>query len=80
MIVILGLRVAMSALSIWSAVISESIAGIVIYSVLAVLGTWFIAWCLVQIGDATGERRVFGKLIVSTALKLFTEITDTDVL
>ena len=70
MIVVLVLRVAMSALSIWTAIRNDSIAGIVIYSILAVLGTWFIAWCLVQIGDAVGERRVLGKLIVRINITL----------
>ena len=64
MIVILLFRTAMSALSIFSAVRSGNIAAIVIYSILAVLSLWFIAWCLAVIGDAVGERKVLGVLIV----------------
>lgn len=64
MIAILLLRSAMSALSILSAVIKKNIAGIVLYSLLAVLGLWFTATCLAIIGDAAGDRRVTGLVVV----------------
>ena len=67
MIAILVIRVAESALSIWYSVVRMDIPAIVIYTVLGVLGAWFIAWCLALIGDAQGERRVFGTLIVTIA-------------
>ncbi|KIW25899.1 uncharacterized protein PV07_09035 [Cladophialophora immunda] len=63
MLVILGLRSAMSALSIVSAVINGSLAGIIIYSLLAVLSLWFTATCLAIIGNAAGDRNYSGKVI-----------------
>lgn len=65
MIIILLLRTAMSALSILSAVIHGNVAGIVIYSLLAVLGLWFTTTCLAIIGDAAGDPRVTGAVVVS---------------
>ncbi|KIW22000.1 uncharacterized protein PV07_12598 [Cladophialophora immunda] len=56
MIVILVLRSAMSALSIISAVIKRNVAGIVIYSLLAILSLWFTATCLAIIGNAADNR------------------------
>ena len=64
MITILVLRSGMSALSILSAVIKGSIAGIVIYSLLAVLSLWFTATCLAIIGDAEGDKRVKRVVVV----------------
>jgi hypothetical protein len=63
MITILVLRTAMSGLSILSAVIKGSIAGIVIYSLLAILSMWFTATCLAIIGDAEGDK-LLGRLVV----------------
>jgi len=64
MITILLLRSGMSALSILSSVIKVNIAGIVIYSLLAVLGLWFTATCLAIIGDAEGDKRFKGFTVV----------------
>lgn len=65
MIFVLFVRTAMSVLTVIGAVRGGNIAAIVIYAILAVLGFWFVAWCLAIIGDAVGERKVLGKLIVS---------------
>jgi hypothetical protein len=65
MIVILVLRAAMSALSILSAIIKHNVAAIIVYSMLAVLSFWFTATCLAIIGDAAGDIRVTGRIIVS---------------
>ena len=65
MIIILVLRSGMSALSIISAVVNGNVAGIVIYSLLAVLSLWFTATCLAIIGDAAGNRNYAGHIIVS---------------
>ena len=65
MIAILVLRTAMSALSILSAIIKKNVAGIIVYSLLAILSFWFTATCLAIIGDAAGDRRVTGMIIVS---------------
>jgi hypothetical protein len=64
MIAILALRTAMSALSILSEVIKGNIAGIVIYSLLAVLTFWFTATCLAIIGDAEGDKRIKRVVVV----------------
>ncbi|EXJ72737.1 uncharacterized protein A1O5_03884 [Cladophialophora psammophila CBS 110553] len=63
MIVILVLRSAISALSIVSAVINRNVAGIVIYSLLAILSLWFTATCLAIIGNAAGNRNYSGQVI-----------------
>jgi hypothetical protein len=65
MITILLLRAAMSGLSILSATIKKNVAGIIVYSLLALLSVWFTATCLAIIGDAAGDRRVTGMIIVS---------------
>jgi hypothetical protein len=66
MIAIVVLRTAMSALSILSAVIKGSIPGIIVYSILAALSTWFTATCLAIIGDAEGEKPLWRFRVVST--------------
>lgn len=68
MILILALRTALSVLSLISAIRAMNIAKIVIYAILSVLGFWFVAWCLAEIGEATGERQVLGRMIVSRLL------------
>lgn len=65
MIAILLLRAAMSGLSILSAIIKKNVAAIIIYSLLALLSVWFTATCLAIIGDAAGDRRVTGVIVVS---------------
>lgn len=64
MITILLLRAAMSGLSILSAVMKKNVAAIIVYSLLALLSVWFTATCLAVIGDAAGDRRVTGVIIV----------------
>lgn len=64
MFTILLLRSGMSALSILSAVIKGSIAGIIVYSLLAVLGLWFTATCLAIIGDAQGDKHIKSIVVV----------------
>lgn len=64
MVTILVLRTAMYALSILSVVIKWNIAGIVIYSLLAILTFWFTATCLAIIGDAEGDKRLKGLVVV----------------
>jgi len=64
MVTIILLRSAMSALSILTAVKDGSIAGIIIYSLLAILGFWFTATCLAVIGDTAGDKQVTGIIVV----------------
>jgi hypothetical protein len=70
MVTILLLRTGMSALSILSAVVKGNIAGIVIYSLLAILGLWFTATCLAIIGDAEGDKPLKGFMVVSYIQRL----------
>jgi hypothetical protein len=65
MIYTLFVRTGMSTLALVSAIRAMNIGSIVVYAILAVIGFWFIAWCLAVIGDAQGERRIMGKSIVS---------------
>ena len=65
MVAILLLRAAMSGLSILSAIVKKNVAAIIIYILLALLSVWFNATCLAIIGDAAGDRRVTGVIIVS---------------
>ncbi|KAI1389350.1 uncharacterized protein F4822DRAFT_198182 [Hypoxylon trugodes] len=60
MITILGVRTALSILGLFFRAYSGAIIGMVIGSILAVLGFIFVAWCLARIGEATGTRKVFG--------------------
>jgi hypothetical protein len=64
MVIILVLRTAMSVLSILSVVIKGNIGGIVLYSLLALLTFWFTATCLAIIGDAEGDKRIKGVVVV----------------
>ena len=64
MIYIMFIRTGLLVLTIAAAALLNNVAAIVIYSVLGVLGLWFVAACLATIGDAVGERRVLGTLVV----------------
>ena len=82
MLTILALRTGMSALSILSAVVKGSIAGIVIYSLLTILGFWFTATCLAIIGDAEGDKplgrlRIVCHLFATSIPQLLTFSSDT---
>jgi hypothetical protein len=68
MLVILGLRTAISVLSIVGHAFGGRVLSLVLGSVLAVLGFLFIAWCLATIGDAKGYRKVLGLRVVSLRL------------
>ncbi|KAI0377300.1 hypothetical protein F5Y04DRAFT_182167 [Hypomontagnella monticulosa] len=60
MITTLGIRTALSILGVLFRAYSGSIGGMVIGSILAVLGFLFVAWCLAKIGEAEGTRKVLG--------------------
>ena len=62
MLYILVLRTGMAAVYLLVAFVHP--AEFVVYCIVAVISIWFVAAHLAQIGDAVGERRVFGKLIV----------------
>ncbi|KAI1079735.1 hypothetical protein F5B20DRAFT_542232 [Whalleya microplaca] len=67
MIITLGIRTALSILGVFFRAYSGSVGGMVIGSIIAVIGFLFVAWCLAQIGEAQGKRKVFGTLVVSSA-------------
>lgn len=77
-IAILLLRAAMSGLSILSAIVKKNVAAIIIYSLLALLSVWFTATCLAIIGDAAGDSRVTGMIIVSLPASLCRTDVRTD--
>ncbi|KAI4863433.1 hypothetical protein F4820DRAFT_427071 [Hypoxylon rubiginosum] len=60
MITTLGVRTALSILGFFFGAYGGSIAGLVFSSIFAVIGFFFVAWCLARIGEAQGTRKVFG--------------------
>jgi hypothetical protein len=60
---VLAIRTGSSILSLILYSYRRHIAGFVISIILAVLGFFFVAWCLKEIGNMSGQRRVFGKLV-----------------
>ncbi|KAK8108459.1 hypothetical protein PG984_014260 [Apiospora sp. TS-2023a] len=60
---ILLVRTAMSVLGIVRDALWGHFVSVVIFSILAVLGFFFIAWCLAQIGEVRGRRRVLGIMV-----------------
>lgn len=67
--VILLVRTAMSVLGIVRDALWGHFVSVVIFSILAVLGFFFIAWCLAQIGQVRGRRRVLGVMVVSSYMQ-----------
>ncbi|KAK7917995.1 hypothetical protein PG985_009869 [Apiospora marii] len=60
---ILLVRTAMSILGIVRDALWGHIVSVIVFSILAVLGFFFIAWCLAQIGEVRGRRRVLGLMV-----------------
>ncbi|KAI1474441.1 hypothetical protein F4774DRAFT_338249 [Daldinia eschscholtzii] len=60
MILILGIRTALSILGIIFRAYSGFISGMIVGGIFAVIGFLFVSWCLARIGEAEGTRRVFG--------------------
>ena len=63
MIAILALRTASSALTVLFAIVHGNVAGIIIYSILAVLSLWFTATCLAIIGNTAGDPNYSGRIV-----------------
>jgi hypothetical protein len=63
MITIIGLPTAMSVLSIVHATLRGQVGGIVAYSILAVVTTWFTGTCLTINGNAAEDRYRTGRLV-----------------
>lgn len=77
MLVILGVRTAISVWDVvWSA-IKIQIGWLIINIVFGVVGFIFIAWCLAKIGEVQGYRRVLGVRAVSLSSPTFHSITMT---
>lgn len=67
MLVILGVRTAISVWdTVWSA-IKVQIGWLIVNIIFGVIGFIFIAWCLAKIGDVQGYRRVLGVRVVSSS-------------
>ncbi|KAK8123937.1 hypothetical protein PG999_003855 [Apiospora kogelbergensis] len=60
---ILLVRTAMSVWGIVRDALGGRIVSVIIFSILGVLGFFFIAWCLAQIGEARGRRKVLGVMV-----------------
>ncbi|KAK8022051.1 hypothetical protein PG993_012818 [Apiospora rasikravindrae] len=60
---ILLVRTAMSILGIVRDALAAHVVSVIVYSILAVLGFFFIAWCLAMIGEVRGRRRVLGVMV-----------------
>ncbi|KAF2123091.1 hypothetical protein BDV96DRAFT_681665 [Lophiotrema nucula] len=58
--IILATRTAVSILSIMWGAWGNMIVSVIIGTILALIGFFFIAWCLARIGDAEGSRTVLG--------------------
>ncbi|KAK8076934.1 hypothetical protein PG996_003104 [Apiospora saccharicola] len=63
--VTLATRTALAVVSLIFLFAGFEIGSFIIQCIFDVLGFFFIAWCLARIGDAVGERRVMGTLVVS---------------
>lgn len=70
MLAVLGVRTAMSVLSIILEAFGIHLVGLIIGIILGLIGFFFIAWCLARIGDAEGSRKVLGARIVSCGRSL----------
>ncbi|KAH7126580.1 hypothetical protein B0J11DRAFT_281027 [Dendryphion nanum] len=60
MIAILVIRTAVSVLTIIGHAWGGRLLSLIMGTIFAVIGFFFIAWCLAVIGDAKGTRKVFG--------------------
>jgi hypothetical protein len=63
MIGILAIRTTASMMWFFIGLFQFDIANLIINTIFAVLGFFFVAWCLKEIGNASGYRRVLGKLV-----------------
>ena len=64
MLIVLACHTAFDVVSILSKPIAQMPATILVKTVLALIGFFFLAGCLIAIGDAEGERLVVGCRIV----------------
>ncbi|KAK6851494.1 hypothetical protein PG995_011619 [Apiospora arundinis] len=72
-----AILLARTAMSVWGIVRSAlggHIVSVVIYSILGVLGFFFIAWCLATIGEARGRRKVLGIMVGRMHFDIFLAI------
>ena len=64
MIAVLGCRTAISIIGILYNVFTLRLVSLILGVIFAVLGFVFVGWCLAKIGEAEGERVVFGNRVV----------------
>jgi hypothetical protein len=61
----LVIRTFLSILGIVRNSYGSVLVSVIVGTILTILNFFFIGWCLAKIGEAEGQRRVFGKLVVS---------------
>ncbi|KAF2756547.1 hypothetical protein EJ05DRAFT_67417 [Pseudovirgaria hyperparasitica] len=71
MIVILALSTTIDAFTAFFALKGMHLVSFVLDVILGVLGFFFIAWCLVQIGELRGVRIVLGKTLTRSHFDVF---------
>ncbi|KAM5353967.1 hypothetical protein ACJ41O_000617 [Fusarium nematophilum] len=67
----LFVRTFLSILGICRNAYGTVVVSVVVGVILTILNFFFIGWCLAKIGEAQGERRVFGKLVGRFAFDIF---------
>ncbi|OHE91165.1 hypothetical protein CORC01_13541 [Colletotrichum orchidophilum] len=75
MIIILGIRTAISIFGVVNDIIHTQIVSLIIDIILGVLSFFFIAWALAVIGQAEGRRKVLGVMIGRWHLDIFLLVT-----
>ncbi|KAF2428906.1 hypothetical protein EJ08DRAFT_315286 [Tothia fuscella] len=59
---VLAIRTGISILGIFYNAYGHGIGGFIVSIILTVIGFFFVAWCLKEIGNLTGQRKVLGHL------------------
>lgn len=67
----LVIRTFLSILGIFRNSYGSILVSAIVGTILTILNFFFIGWCLAKIGEAEGQRRVFGKLVVSFGTQVY---------
>ena len=71
-IYMLGILLIRTVTSVWDVVkFHRSIAGLIVAIILAIVGFFFVAWCLATIGNASGHRKVLGVVMGRLGFDMF---------
>jgi uncharacterized membrane protein len=60
---VLAIRTGSSILGLVLRSYRHDLASFIIDIILAIIGFFFVTWCLKEIGNMSGHRRVFGKIV-----------------